>query len=206
MPAANPMVKLIDSRASGNAWKVRLLLRYLGIPYERETLDLTKGNHKTPRFEQKNPFRRIPVLELSDGFCLYESNAILMHLAKTTDLLPEDPRKNSEVMAWLFYEQADLMRFLAYPRFYKITNQAEKFASVIDHYLSLVDANLGAVETKLVNGGWLAGDNLSIADFAMYPYIHLSPEGGYELEKWPSIVSWLGRFEKLPGYQPLFAD
>ena len=67
------MMKLYDSRLSGNAYKVRLLLNTLGIPFERHTLALSEGEQKRPEFLAKNPLGRIPVLELDDGRTIFES-------------------------------------------------------------------------------------------------------------------------------------
>lgn len=67
------MLRLYDSRHSGNAWKVRILLTQLGIPFERVTLDLAKGEAQTPAFLAKSRFARVPVLELEDGRTLIES-------------------------------------------------------------------------------------------------------------------------------------
>ena len=197
------MIKLFDSKLSGNSWKVRLCLRYLGIPFQRVTLNLAEGLQKTDAFAARNRFRRVPVVELEDGRNLIESNAILLYFADGTSLLPSDAVERAAATAWLFYEQADLLRFLAFPRFYANTGQSEAFADVIAHYRSLGDASLDAVERKLDGARWLHGDAPSVADFALYPYIRLSPEGGYALSDRSAINAWMGRFEALPGYEPL---
>ena len=67
------MLRLYDSRLSGNAWKVRILLTQLGLRFERITLDLAKGATADPAFRAKSRFARIPVLELEDGRTIVES-------------------------------------------------------------------------------------------------------------------------------------
>ena len=81
------MLRLYDYLESGNGYKVRLLLHQLGIPFERIELDIVKGETRTPAFLAKNPNGRIPTLELEDGTCLPESNAILWYLAEGTPFL-----------------------------------------------------------------------------------------------------------------------
>lgn len=71
------MLTLYDNLSSGNGYKVRLLLHPLDIPFVRIELDLDKHETRTPEFLAKNPNGRIPTLELEDGTCLPESNAIL---------------------------------------------------------------------------------------------------------------------------------
>ena len=66
------MIKLHDSRLSGNAWKVRLLLNHLGIPFERVTYVLAERKTYTPEFLAWNPQGKIPVFELDDGTALFE--------------------------------------------------------------------------------------------------------------------------------------
>jgi glutathione S-transferase len=199
------MIKLYDSKLSGNAWKVRLLLRHLGIPFERQTMNLAEGLQKSPAFTARNRFQRIPVVELEDGRHLTESAAILLYFAESTPLLPQDAVARAEVSAWMFYEQADLLRFLAYPRFFKMTGQSESKADVIAHYREIAEAALTPVERALSDATWLYGTSLTVADFDLYPYIRLAPEGGYELARWPAIAAWLARFEGLPAYEPLVA-
>ena len=128
------MITLYDSRLSGNSWKVRLVLRHLGIPFRRVTLALADGRH------------------------LVESGAILLHLAEGTALLPADAVARAAVTAWLFYDQGDLARFLAYPRFYAMTGQAAAQAEVIAHYHGLADLAMQPVAEALDAGPWLAGE------------------------------------------------
>lgn len=200
------MIKLYDSKLSGNAWKIRLLLRYLGRPFERVTLNLAEGKHKSAEFMEKNGFQRIPVLELEDGTCLSESAAILLHLAEGTNLLPADPIARAQVMSWMFYEQADLMRFFGYPRFYKIIGQYEAKADIIAHYHEIATSAITALERALTKHDWAAGTQLTVADFALYAYISLAPEGGFDLSRTPAVLSWIARFEALPAYEPLVPD
>ena len=125
------MLRLYDSRLSGNAWKVRILLTQLGIPFERVTLDLAKGATADPAFRAKSRFARVPVLELEDGRTIVESAAIMLYLAEGTPLLPDDRYLRAEVMSWLTFEQADLLRALALPRFYNMRGIADQMESRI---------------------------------------------------------------------------
>ncbi|MBD9628126.1 glutathione S-transferase family protein [Ensifer sp. ENS06] len=200
------MIKLYDSKLSGNAWKVRLLLRHLGIPFERVTMNLAEAPHKTPDFAARNPFKRIPVVGLPDGNHISESGAILLYFSENTALLPVAPTQRAAVVSWLFYDQGDLSRFLAYPRFFAMTGQAEKQADVIAHYKGIASTAFAPVEQSLSQHDWIAGDQLTVADFALYPYIRLAPEGGYDLGGMPSLRAWLSRFEGLPRFEHLVPE
>jgi len=81
-------MKLYDYLPSGNSYKVRLLLSYLGIGYTHIPIDIHKGETQTPDYLTMNPAGQIPLLQLEDGRTLAESNAILMFLAEDTPYIP----------------------------------------------------------------------------------------------------------------------
>ena len=105
-----PMLLLHDNASSGNAYKVRLLLTQLGIPFRRVEYDIDRGATRTPEFlKAKNADGRIPVLEFEDGRCLAQSNAILWYLAEGTAYLPsaatdEARWQRAQVLQWMFFD------------------------------------------------------------------------------------------------------
>jgi len=99
------MHRLYDYLASGNGYKVRLILRLLGIPFERVEVDIVRGESRTAEFLAKTPEGRIPVLRLDDGTHLFESNAILCYLAEATPYLPEGRLARAQALQWMFWEQ-----------------------------------------------------------------------------------------------------
>jgi glutathione S-transferase len=198
------MLRLHDSLFSGNSWKVRILLNQLGIPFERKTLDLATDEASTPEFREKSRFARVPVLELEDGRTLVESGAILLHLAQGTPYLPADPYLRAEVTSWLFFEQADLQRPLAQCRVHYLRGRAESMAEEIRRLHSEGYAVLEKLENWLSGRSWLVGDRYTLADLALYPYVSLSPQGGYDLRRFPAIGDWILRVEAEPGWIDLW--
>ena len=93
------MLRLYDYLRSGNGYKVRLLLHRLQIPFELVLVDIENGESRTPEFLRRNPNGRIPVLELEDGTCLAESNAIQWYLAEGTPMLPDARLARAQVLA-----------------------------------------------------------------------------------------------------------
>jgi glutathione S-transferase len=195
------MLKLYDSRLSGNAYKVRLLLHTLGIPFQRVTLDLAKGAARTPEMLARNPLGRIPILELEDGHTLFESNAILFYLAEGTKYLPDDRLQRAEVLQWLMFEQFDLVRALARARFLiSISRQKEKYRAHIAELQEMGRKALEHLEHRLENSPYVAGNQYTIADMAIYAYTHIAEEGEYDMAIYPAIRGWLARVEQQPGY------
>lgn len=200
------MLRLYDSRYSGNAWKVRILLTQLGIPFERVTLNLANPDAKGPDFLAKSRFARVPVLELEDGRALVESSAILLYLAQGSPLLPDDPYLRAEVTSWLFFEQADLVRALGLPRFYHLRGIADRMAAKIADFQEFGYLGLAKLAAHLESRAWLVADRYTIADLGVFPYVAMASEGGYDLSRFPSIAPWLARIKRQPGYNPLLEE
>jgi glutathione S-transferase len=200
------MLRLYDSLYSGNAWKVRILLNQLHIPVERVTLDLAKGETKTPAFLAKGRFARVPVLELEDGRTLVESAAILLYLAEGSALLPDDPYVRAEVTSWLSFEQADLLRALALPRFYHLRGIADQMTVKIADFQEFGYVGLARLAGHLERRDWLVADHYTIADLGVFPYVAMAPQGGYDLARFPSIRPWLERIKAQPGWVPLLEE
>ena len=105
----NPTIILHGgSRLSGHCHRAELMLRLLGLPYEYRTIDLRKGEHRTPAFLALNPFGTVPVIE--DGEIIVpDSVAILVYLASRYDSarrwLPADPIGAAKVQRWLSVAQ-----------------------------------------------------------------------------------------------------
>src|SRR5258708_6165178 len=127
-------MKLYDFLPSGNGYKVRLALRWLGIPFEYHEVDILKGESRTPAFLAKNPFGQIPVLDLGDGTCLRESSAILIYLTDGTALLPDNRLLRARVLEWMGFEQTHVDGVISRARFrrlfpYAIPTREEEFTA-----------------------------------------------------------------------------
>jgi len=198
--------KLYDSRLSGNAWKLRILMRELGVPFERISLDLASGEAKSPEFSKISRFQRVPVLELDDGRHLIESGAIMLFLAEGSDLLPADPVERAEVTSWLFFEQADLVKPLALPRFFRLRGLYDQMQPKVAELHEAGNAALGKLENWIVGREWLANGRFSLADLAVFPYVALAGEGGYEMDRYPGIQAWLERLSQRKSWLPLVEE
>jgi glutathione S-transferase len=110
-------LRLHDYAASGNCYKVRLLLAQLGREYERVPVDIFAGDTLTDDFGELNPVRETPVLEEEGADPLPESNAILVYLAEGTDYLPDTPAARAQALRWLFWEQSEIIPAMAGLRF-----------------------------------------------------------------------------------------
>jgi glutathione S-transferase len=197
------VLRLYDSLASGNAYKVRLLLHQLGIPFERRELDILKGETRTPAFLAKNPNGRIPLLELDDGTCLAESNAILWYLAEWTRFLPEDRLARAQVLQWMFFEQYSHEPYVAVLRFWTHAGWLEEKQHLVPEKRERGEAALRVMETHLREHDFFVAGRYTIADVALYAYTHVADEGGFDLAPLPALRAWLARVRSQPGHVPI---
>jgi glutathione S-transferase len=194
--AEDAEMKLFDDPMSGNGYKARLLLAHLSIPYQYVPIDILRGESRTDDFLKKNLNGRIPVLELDDGRFLPESNAILYYLSQGTAYWPSDAFAQAEVMQWLFFEQYSHEPNIATPRFWLKTKLLED-TPFNREMLAQKQRNgnqaLAVMEQHLSSRLFFVGEHYTIADIALYAYTHVADEGGFDLSRFPAVVSWLQR-------------
>jgi glutathione S-transferase len=189
-------VRLYDYAASPNCYKVRLLLAQLGIDYERVPTDIFGGDTLTDEYGEINPSRRTPVLETDEGQHLPESGAILLHLAEGTPLMPDDPEQRAQVYRWLFFEQSAVVPTIGGLRFLAGTGRMD--AESVPKGQSV--QALKVLETHLSEHDFLVGDSYTLADLALFGYVHTAEDWGIEMERFPAVQRWLDRVREQPGF------
>ncbi len=195
------MYRIYGDYNSGNCYKVKLLLNIVGAKYEWIPVDVLKGETETDAFLAKNPNGKIPVLELEDGTCLWESNAILNFLAEGTPYLLTEPRLRTQMLQWQFFEQYSHEPAIAVARFIQFYLGLPQ--ERLEEYVTLHRRGykaLRVMEQQLSRTPFLVGEQFSIADIALYAYTHVAHQGGFELSQFPAIQQWLERIAQQPGY------
>ena len=194
-------MKIYGDIKSGNCYKIKLLASFLDINYEWIHVDILNNETHATEFLKKNPNGKIPLLELDDGRCLSESNAILNYLAEGSNLLIDDPFYKAKILEWQFFEQYSHEPYIAVARY-------------ISKYLGLPEERKGEFESKQVGGhkalkimedqlslnDYLVSDRITIADISLYGYTHVADEGGFDLKAYPAILRWIERIQSHPSY------
>ena len=194
-------MKLYMTERSGNAYKARLLLAMLGVPYEPVMVDLHGGEHRRPSFLHLNPRGQVPVIE-DEGRVYWDSTAILVYIARKHDpanrWLPADTHGLTEVMQWMAFAQNEMKYGLqcAY------VTVAYDRPGRLDEYRELGRKGLDVLEQRLARHDWLAADRATIADLACYPYAARAPVAGVPLDDHDAVRRWIARIEALPGWFP----
>ncbi len=199
------MHTLFSMQDSGNCYKPRLAMAQLGIPFRVHTVDIFSGATHTPEFLAISPKARIPVLQLSDGRTLAESNAMLLYLTEGTRLLPDDAYDRAKVHEWLFWEQYVHEPAIAVARYWwslKPGGREEK-ADQFPLWHEKGHAALALMDDHLRTHDFLAANRYTAADIALYGYTHVADEGGFDLAGYPALRAWLSRVAGQPGHVPM---
>ena len=197
--------RLYDYLPSGNGYKVRLVLRQLGLPYELVELDIKQGATRTPGFLAKNPNGRIPLLEIPGRGYLAESHAIIGYLAEGSELVPADRLDRARMWQWMCFEQYNLEPNIGTARFWiaSLGKTEAELGEKLDEKRRNGHAALAVLEKGLEGRAFLVGERYSLADIALYAYTHVAPEGGFALDAYPAIRAWCARVAALPGHVPI---
>ena len=172
----------------------------LGHAYQWVDVDVVKGEAKTPDFLAKFPMGQVPAADFGDGRCLAQSNALMLHLAEGSSLVPPDSFARAQMLQWLFWEQYSHEPAIAVRRFQKF--YLGKADSEIDPALTRKGrAALDQMQGHLAGQDWFVGEGLSCADIALVAYTRVAHEGGFELAEWPAVQSWVVRVERALGLE-----
>lgn len=179
-----------------NGKKPAILLAELELPYELRLVDLKKGEQKSPGYLAINPNGKIPAL-IDDDITLFESGAILFHLAeKAGKLIPAGARSRAEVLSWLFWQVGGPGPFFGQLHHWK--DQTPRDESAYRYFLDEARRLAGVLDGKLANGDYVAG-SYSIADIAIYPWFAAAAEKMPEaLEGTTHVRPWLERVGNRP--------
>jgi glutathione S-transferase len=194
-----PNLVLYGNRESGHSYKVKLALTLLGLEHEYRPIDLTiERNKRPPEFREVSRYGEVPVL-VTNGEPLVQSNAILMHLARTTGQLRGecDPDRTVE---WLFWEANRITFSISNLRFARhFTDNTPP--EVIAWLEARARADLDRLDEEFsTKDGFLLGSSISIADIACCSYLFWPEQTGLDYAEWRHVSAWLDRIRAVPGW------
>jgi GST-like protein len=198
---------MIDLHFTGtpNGQKVSIALEEVELPYRLINYDIFEGDHLTAEFGRVNPNHKLPAIVDGDPsfgggpHAVFESGAILQYIAeKTGKLLPKDGRARSVALQWLTWQVAGLgpmggqaSHFLRYA--------PERYEYAIERYTKEVQRLLMVLERRLGEAEYLAGDQYSIADIAIWPGRSAAGVMNIDVEQYPNTYRWFKAVSERPG-------
>lgn len=187
-----------------NGHKVAIALHELGLAHEVRRVDLAAGEQHQRPFTEMSPNHKIPLL-VDDGRPLFESGAILFHLAgKAGRLLPGDDEGRSTVLQWLFFQAAHVGPMLGQLWHFRHAGGTPN-EGALQRYGSEARRLYGVVERQLARHGWLAGGDYSIADIAAWPWLREHGTLGIPIADYPATAAWLERIGARPAVRAALA-
>jgi len=154
-----------------------------------------KAETRTPGFLAMNPAGQVPTVILDDGRPLAQSNAIILHLAEGSDLIPKDAYDRARMLEWMFWEQYSHEPYIAVARF-QVRFAGKPLADLEPRIVERGHAALRRLEEALATSPFLVGAGVSLADVALVAYTREAGDGGFDLAKYPSVQAWIGRVER----------
>jgi glutathione S-transferase len=186
-----------------NGHKVSIMLEELGLPYEVRAIRLPDNEQKEPWYTALNPNGRIPTIvdRDNDGFTVFESGAILIYLAEKTGstLLPQDPKKRSQVLQWLMFQMAGVGPMQGQAHVF-VRYAPERIEYAITRYTEEVKRLYTILDRRLEGRDYLC-DDYSIADIATWPWVRIHFWADVSIDDLPNLQRWRDRIRERPAVE-----
>ncbi|HEY3951167.1 glutathione S-transferase family protein [Phenylobacterium sp.] len=188
-------MRIYGDSISGNCLKVKWTADFLGRSYEWIETDILKGESRTEAFLAMNPAGQVPAVILDDGRPLAQSNAIILHLAEGSALIPPDAYDRAKMLEWLFWEQYSHEPYIAVARF-QVRYLGKPVRDLEPRIVERGKAALQRLEDGLAASPFLVGGAVTLADVALVAYTRWAHEGGFDLAGYPRVRAWIARVEQ----------
>lgn len=191
--------------ATMNGYKPVIFLEEAGVPYDLTFIDFSKQEQKAPDYLKLNPNGKIPtIVDRSEERPIFESGAILWHLAERYgQFLPDDPVGRSEVMQWLFFQVGHIGPMMGQAMYFQRiaapNGHEEPFS--IKRYVDESRRLLEVLDTRLEGKEWIAADQYTIADMAIYPWARAYLWAKISIDGLPNLRAWFDRIDARPAVQ-----
>ncbi len=177
-PPRHPERLQLYSLPTPNGVKVSIMLEEIGLPYEPHRISFDRQDQQSDAFRSLNPNGKIPAILDPDGpggqpLALFESGAILLYLAdKTGRLVPADPAARWHALQWLMFQMGGVGPMFGQVGFFnKFAGKDYDDKRPRDRYVAEAKRLLGVIDRQLEGRIWMLGDDYSIVDIAIFPWV-----------------------------------
>ena len=200
----------VYSWATPNGHKVHILLHELGLKPDQDfvvhPINIGAGDQFKPDFLAISPNNKIPAIVDPSGpdgkpINLFESGAILVYLASKYDrFLPKSTRQRYEVLQWLMFQMGGLGPMLGQAHHFRIY-ASEPIAYAVDRYTNEAKRLYKVLNERLAHSSFVGCDSYSIADIAVFPWIHSWEKQGVNIDDYPHLAQWYRALAARPAVQ-----
>ena len=189
-----------------NGHKVHIMLEETGLDYRVHAINIRTGDQFKPEFLKISPNNRIPAIVDSDGpngkpISLFETGAILLYLAgKTGKFLPRDLHKRYAALQWLMWQMGGVGPMFGQANHFRAYS-VEKITYAIDRYTNEANRLTNVLDKRLGEARFLAGEDYSVADMAVFPWMRNADKRGIDLPKYPNAQRWFDAINSRPAVQ-----
>ncbi len=186
-----------------NGWKVSIFLEEAGLDYNVVPVDIGAGDQYDPEYLKISPNNKMPAIvdpEGPDGapISLFESGAILIYLAEKTEMFfPQTPRERYAVLQWLMFQMGHVGPMLGQAHHFR-QYAPEKIPYAITRYTDEAARLYRVIDRRLAETPFIAGDEYTIADMAIFPWLRSHENQGQDLDDYPSLKRWYEGVEARP--------
>jgi GSH-dependent disulfide-bond oxidoreductase len=186
-----------------NGWKITIFLEEVNLPYNVVPVDIAAGDQYEPEFLKISPNNKMPAIidpEGPDGapITLFESGAILIYLAdKTERFFPQTPRERYVVLQWLMFQMGHVGPMLGQAHHFR-QYAPEKIPYAVERYTNEAARLYRVIDRRLAETTFIAGDEYTIADMAIFPWLRSHENQGQSLDDYPSLKRWYEGMEARP--------
>ena len=195
------MIKVYGRATSVNVQAVMWCITELGLEHEREDIGGAYGGTDTPEFLAKNPMGLIPVIE--DGaVTLFETPTILRYVIRRYGTHPADPAAAAQLELWADWTRSHFYKPMTYGVFWQLirTPKNERNHAQFDKDRQEINALTHTIGAQM-QGPYINGDTLSIADFAFGTLLHRYFELEFERDAHPAVTAYYEALRQRPAYR-----
>ena len=189
-----------------NGWKISIFLEEAGLPYNVVPVDITACHQFKEDFLKIAPNNRMPAIvdpEGPDGrpISLFESGAILIYLAeKTGSFYPEGPRERYVALQWLMWQMGGVGPMFGQAHHFR-QYAPEEVPYAINRYTNETARLYGVMDRRLAEARYFAGEEYTISDMAVYPWVVPHENQGQKLDDYPNLERWFKEVGSRPAVQ-----
>jgi GST-like protein len=187
-----------------NGRKITVMLEELEVPYSVTFIDIGKREQWTPEFEAISPHHQIPAIRDPDGpggapIAVFESGAILLYLARKFGRFypTDDERRRTAVEQWLMWQMGNFGPFLGQAHHFNLS-APEEVPYAIKRYHDIARRLYTVLDKRLAGRDYLAIDELTIADIAVFCWTARHERQRIDLADYPDVKRWFERIGERP--------